>query len=795
MAKQEKRGKTLEELREQYKPEKETDLPDFKPLFVGRTAELQTLADFMKNDAQRICVVYGVQMIGKTTLVRQFVDTLTGYQIKTIRFQNPENPELTFQQFLDDSAIDLDKPLLLVIENFEEALAWHTDKEHLHEIKLKLIKDNLDALAYSKNVRIILESRFAVKINSSLRLEIKDINRKELYTALNQAYRQNSVTYEVFEKLCNKLNDHVWLVSLAMQNEWDYEYVEEAIDKPEAILKLLWNKINLLLSRLNKTEKVLLYAFTLRNPMTAEELVASLSQHTLLKDKKQIEKDAFSLRKKLFLDYKPTTYEINPFLREVCFTFMTSTKEAAELEKIAFFKTEKPKYNKVKQAQEQGDYGAFYRLVKEMRKDKKYDEVHDILNNALQYDQIINKAGVLNEIGVTYKWQGNLAKAKEIFTELVEKHKHIPAFNELAILYKQEGNLAKAKEILEKACALGNIHSFNELAMLYKQEGNLAKAKEVVEKALKIEPNNVKVLNELAILYKQEGNLAKAKEVLEKALKIEPNNVKVLNELAITYKQEGNLAKAKEILEKALEIEPNNVKVLNELAITYKQEGNLEKAKEILEKALKINDKDVKTLNELAITYKQEGNLEKAKEMVEKALKIAPNDKYLPNLKKAILSAQKKEKEMNNYEKALALVNQLAIPDYFSLMKELVGDKPALIKLQNKFIMGKTDEDFYDQLKSFAEMELKGKEHTPKAENKEQNPVNSNQLKELYELLDKKLNDEDLNLFCMLHFDEVHSNFAQGQSKRIKITNLLDYAKRKELLDKLGKELADFLKT
>jgi len=66
-------------------------------------------------------------------------------------------------------------------------------------------------------------------------------------------------------------------------------------------------------------------------------------------------------------------------------------------------------------------------------------------------------------------------------------------------------------------------------------------------------------------------------------------------------------------------------------------------------------------------------------------------------------------------------------------------------------------------------------------------------LKTLYDTLNQKLNDEQLTLFCQLHYEAVHNNFSLGQSKTAKISALLDYAKRKNLFEVLEKELSDFL--
>lgn len=61
-----------------------------------------------------------------------------------------------------------------------------------------------------------------------------------------------------------------------------------------------------------------------------------------------------------------------------------------------------------------------------------------------------------------------------------------------------------------------------------------------------------------------------------------------------------------------------------------------------------------------------------------------------------------------------------------------------------------------------------------------------------YNALNQKLNDENLNLFCQLHFAEVYDNFTLGQSKIAKISALLDYAKRNNLLEKVKKDLQSF---
>ncbi|MCU0393537.1 MAG: CHAT domain-containing protein [Thermoflexibacter sp.] len=55
----------------------------------------------------------------------------------------------------------------------------------------------------------------------------------------------------------------------------------------------------------------------------------------------------------------------------------------------------------------------------------------------------------------------------------------------------------------------------------------------------------------------------------------------------------------------------------------------------------------------------------------------------------------------------------------------------------------------------------------------------------IYKLLNANFNDESLQLFCQIHFEEVHNNFGTGQSRNQKLMALIDYAKRKMEVEKL----------
>lgn len=139
-------------------------------------------------------------------------------------------------------------------------------------------------------------------------------------------------------------------------------------------------------------------------------------------------------------------------------------------------------------------------------------------------------------------------------------------------------------------------------------------------------------------------------------------------------------------------------------------------------------------------------------------------------------------------QKILSLINNASIAEAFAEIDKMNIQSPIISQLKREFIMGEKRFDFYDRLKMAVRNEIKEENNT----SNEVHVSPSIDLKQLYEKLNNKLNDENLTLFCMLHFEKVHNNFTQGQSKTLKITALLDYAKRNNLLEKLENDLNNF---
>ena len=80
---------------------------------------------------------------------------------------------------------------------------------------------------------------------------------------------------------------------------------------------------------------------------------------------------------------------------------------------------------------------------------------------------------------------------------------------------------------------------------------------------------------------------------------------------------------------------------------------------------------------------------------------------------------------MTKLEQANYYIENLQIADFFAFLKSNAKPNEMLIRLENTFILGKTDVDFYEQLKTLTNVLLSEgfssdtveKEHTPTSQN------------------------------------------------------------------------------
>ncbi len=61
---------------------------------------------------------------------------------------------------------------------------------------------------------------------------------------------------------------------------------------------------------------------------------------------------------------------------------------------------------------------------------------------------------------------------------------------------------------------------------------------------------------------------------------------------------------------------------------------------------------------------------------------------------------------MTKLEQAYKYIETLQLADFFAFMKQNAPSNEMLVRLEKTFILGKTDVDFFDQLKTLANLLL-----------------------------------------------------------------------------------------
>jgi tetratricopeptide (TPR) repeat protein len=579
--------------------------------FLGREKELSELENFLLSPESRIFALYGVPMIGKSKLVNHFLDNnevAKTYKVITVKLNpKPDNAEQRIKDevfgdkdFNDFS--DFSSNTLIIIRDFEETLKWTGDFRDLHDIKDEYanVKTFLEKASELSSIKLIIESRFQVhfkvflddwktKVKTLPNVQLEGIEKNEFW----KFYESKGFSYEQFETLSKNFDNHTGLLALAY-NDVEAIYQNKLIEawyQPALTTRLLWDLIEHVINRLENREIWLLCALTfLQEPVKKENLYKDFLTLRDFDDELQIDDSFNSLGNKLMVQLEKGHYDLNPYIREVCYTFLKVRRriQMLTIENLPYFKEygRTPFYDEIRQAQEKGDFRTFFRLIKENRQNRNYKEVHSHLEGAL-LDPQFKKAIVLNEIAITYK---------------------------------AERRLDKAIETLEKAVKLENIHSYNELAICYRENHQLDKAIETLEEAKGKHPNDVKTLNELAISYRENHQVHKAIEILVEAVKNNSDNVQILNELAISYRENRDYEDSIKTAKKAISL--RNYPSYTVLAATYQKMGDIKTAYQVAEEGMKTSGWDKSRLTKKFQELKELLNKQKQENETVKKLKV-----------------------------------------------------------------------------------------------------------------------------------------------------------------------------
>lgn len=549
---------------------------DFEEVgFLGRENELSQLSRFILDENKIIFALYGLPMIGKTWLISQFVKTqeknvLKGFQIEIIKFNPVPNDlqeakeDLKSKNNVLNKFIESSQPTLVVIQNFEEILDWRGDSNNYHLIKKEYegVQNALKELQEKSSIKIILESRFHIKFSSFLTntksvqhlddFNLKGIN-KELFWNF---YKKRKVSRIDFNELCRNFNNHTGLLALAFNDRELYEdNLSEAAYSPTYASVDLWKKVESIINRLDEIEVWILSCLTfLQKPIKEADLIKGLSEIPDLNKVSDLRNYLFSLKKKLLTNSLKGEYDLNPYVREVCFTFLSNNQRSKidKISKNSFFAKlgSIPKYDLIKRAVARYDYMYLFKLGKKLRKERNYEAAVYALESGLLIDP--KKENVLNELAIVYKEQKKYDIALDYLKRGLEYTHNDDEIilNEIGLCYKLKGDLDEAEKVFKQLVnEKKHMPAFNQLAILHREKGDLKKSIDVLNKALVLSPNDTKTLNELGISYYNNGDYDKAIEVLKKSISLGNNfSYSVLcrtyekqNKIKLAYKtaQEG----------------------------------------------------------------------------------------------------------------------------------------------------------------------------------------------------------------------------------------------------------------
>ena len=210
--------------------------------------------------------------------------------------------------------------------------------------------------------------------------------------------------------------------------------------------------------------------------------------------------------------------------------------------------------------------------------------VQDYIDNVAYLDS-------LGMLGNLCKYQGNLAKAEQIYQRALQGYEkalgaeHTSTFdtvNNLGLLYMDQGKLAEAEQMYQRALqgkekALGAEHTSTldtvyNLGILYKNQGKLVEAEQMYQRALQgyekalgaEHTSTLDTVYNLGILYGNQGKLVEAEQMYQRALQGYEKALGIDNittyipalrtfwSLGALYKRQADLAKARTMYSKAL---------------------------------------------------------------------------------------------------------------------------------------------------------------------------------------------------------------------------------------------------
>lgn len=175
---------------------------------------------------------------------------------------------------------------------------------------------------------------------------------------------------------------------------------------------------------------------------------------------------------------------------------------------------------------------------------------------------------------------------------------------------------------------------------LYNQQKKYEEAFNILTKGLIDFPDEKELLYAHALMAERLNKPDIVENDLKKILAVEPNNVEALNALGYTLiNRSTRYADAEKYLKKALSLEPDQAVIIDSYGWLQFKLGNTEKALGYLQQAYEKQQEN-EIAAHLAEVLWTLGRKDEARQLFNKAIKSAPDDEYLMDFKRRILSGK-----------------------------------------------------------------------------------------------------------------------------------------------------------
>jgi tetratricopeptide (TPR) repeat protein len=177
-------------------------------------------------------------------------------------------------------------------------------------------------------------------------------------------------------------------------------------------------------------------------------------------------------------------------------------------------------------------------------------------------------------------------------------------------------------------------------AGLYGQQGQYEKAFNLLTEALVDRPDQKDLLYARALMAERINKPDVLEADLKKILAKYPDDAEALNALGYSLLDNANrYAEAETYLQRALKLQPNEAVIMDSFGWLQFKLGKLEQALDYLERAY-AKQQESEIAAHLAEVLWALGRKEEARKIFNKAIKKAPEDEYLMNFQKRILSGE-----------------------------------------------------------------------------------------------------------------------------------------------------------